>query len=63
VRDPAKLSADVRDRVEVVQGSHGDAQVVARAFDGADALFWLLPTDRQAASAGDAFVGFTRPAA
>lgn len=63
VRDPAKLPADVRGRVEVVQGSHGDPQVVARAFDGAQALFWLLPTDRQAASPDEAYAGFTRPAA
>lgn len=63
VRDPAKLPADVRGRVEVVQGSHGDPQVVARAFDGAQALFWLLPTDRQAASLDEAYAGFTRPAA
>lgn len=63
VRDPAKLSAGVRDRVEVVQGSHGDPQVVMRAFDGADAVFWLLPADRRAPSAEDAYVGFTRPAA
>ncbi len=63
VRDPAKLSADVRDRVEVVQGSHGDPQVVARAFDGADALFWLLPTDHRAATVDGSYVGFTRPAA
>jgi uncharacterized protein YbjT (DUF2867 family) len=63
VRDPAKLSTDVRDRVEVIQGSHGDPQVVTRAFDDADALFWLLPTDHHAASADEAYVGFTRPAA
>jgi uncharacterized protein YbjT (DUF2867 family) len=63
VRDPAKLPADVRDRVEVVQGSHGDPEVVARAFKGADALFWLKPGTPQAASADDAYVGFTRPAA
>ncbi|WP_433176511.1 NAD(P)H-binding protein [Actinoallomurus sp. CA-150999] len=63
VRDPAKLSTDVRDRVEVIQGSHGDPRVVIRAFDGADAVFWLLPTDRRAASADEAYVGFTRPAA
>jgi uncharacterized protein YbjT (DUF2867 family) len=62
-RDPAKLPAGIRDRVEVVQGSHGDPRVVARAFDGADALFWLLPTDRRAASVEAAYVGFTRPAA
>ncbi len=63
MRDPARLPADVRDRVEVVPGSHGDAQVATRAFDGADALFWLLPTNRHAASPKAAYVGFTRPAA
>lgn len=61
-RDPAKLPAGIRDRVEIVAGSHGDPRVVAEAFAGADALFWLLPTDRRAASAEAAFVGFTRPA-
>lgn len=63
VRDPDKLSAAVRDRVDVVQGSHGDPEVVARAFAGADSVFWLLPTSSTAASVDDAFVGFTRPAA
>jgi len=62
-RDPAKLSTDVRDRVEVIQGSHGDPRVVTRAFDGADALFWLLPTDQHAAGVDEAYAGFTRPAA
>jgi uncharacterized protein YbjT (DUF2867 family) len=63
VRDPTRLPASVRDRVEVVKGSHGDPHVVAEAFDGADTLFWLLPTDNHAASVDDAYVGFTRPAA
>lgn len=63
VRDPTKLPADVRDRVEVVQGSHGEPRTVTRAFTGADALFWLLPTNPHAVSVHEAFVGFTRPAA
>lgn len=62
-RDPARLPAGVRERVEVVQGSHGDPQVVARAFDGADAVFWLLPPDPRAAGVDAAFAGFTAPAA
>lgn len=62
VRDPARLPAPVRDRVEVVPGSHGDPQVVTRAFEGADAVFWLLPTDRHAASVEEAYAGFARPA-
>ncbi|HEY3503502.1 MAG TPA: NAD(P)H-binding protein [Actinocatenispora sp.] len=61
VRDPAKLPADVRDRVEVVAGSHGDPHVADRALDGADTLFWLPPPNHHAAHLDDAFVGFTRP--
>ncbi|MFI1097904.1 NAD(P)H-binding protein [Streptomyces sp. NPDC020917] len=63
VRDPAKLPAAVRDRVEVVAGSHGDPAVLDAAFAGAGTVFWLLPTDRRAATAEDAYTGFTRPAA
>lgn len=63
VRDPARLPVHVRDQVEVVQGSHGDPDVIGRALDGADALFWLLPTGRPAAGVEEAFVDFTRPAA
>jgi uncharacterized protein YbjT (DUF2867 family) len=63
VRDAAKLSDDVRSRVEVVEGSHGDADVVDKAFDGVDALFWLVPPDRKAPSVEAAYVDFTRPAA
>ncbi len=63
VRDPARLPAGIRDRVEVVEGTHRDPQVVGRAFKGADAVFWLVPPDPHAASVGEAYVGFTRPAA
>ena len=63
VRDPARLHDQVRRRVEVVEGSHGDKEVVDRAFEGADAVFWLVPPDRAAESIEDAYVGFTRPAA
>lgn len=45
VRDAAKLPDDVRKRMDVVVGYHGDADVVDRAFEGADALFWLAPPD------------------
>jgi uncharacterized protein YbjT (DUF2867 family) len=62
-RDPSTLPADVRSRVEVVVGSHGDTEVVNRAFAGADAVFWLAPPDPRAPSVEAAFVGFTRPAA
>jgi uncharacterized protein YbjT (DUF2867 family) len=62
-RDPAKLPARVRERVEIVPGSHRDPAVVERAFAGADAVFWLVPADPRAASLEEAYVGFSRPAA
>jgi uncharacterized protein YbjT (DUF2867 family) len=61
-RDPAKLSEHIRERVEIVQGSHGDSNVVNQAFAGADSLFWLVPPDPQAQSVEAAYVDFTRPA-
>jgi uncharacterized protein YbjT (DUF2867 family) len=57
-RDPARLAPDLRERVQVVQGSHREASVVDAAFDGADAVFWLVPADRQAPSVQDAYGGF-----
>jgi uncharacterized protein YbjT (DUF2867 family) len=62
VRDPSRLPAHVRERVAVVPGSHGDLEVVSQAFEGADAVFWLVPPDRQAESVEAAYVDFTRPA-
>ena len=62
-RDPSRLSADVRARVEIVQGSHRDADVVNRAFDGAQAVFWLAPADPKAESLFAAYVDFSRAAA
>lgn len=62
VRDPARLPEAARGRVEVITGSHGDAEVLDRAFEGADAVFWLVPPDASL-PLEDAFSGFTRPAA
>ncbi len=62
-RDPAKLSAPVRERVDVVVGSHGDADVVDNAFADADAVFWLVPPNPAAPSLEAAFSGFTEAAA
>jgi uncharacterized protein YbjT (DUF2867 family) len=62
VRDPARMPAHLLERVEVVQGSHGDHSVVNEAFAGADAVFWLVPPDPRAGSVEAAYVDFTRPA-
>jgi len=62
VRDAARLPSEVRDRVEVVEGSHSDAAVVDEAFESADSVFWLVPADERASSVYDAYVGFSIPA-
>ncbi|MEW2048975.1 NAD(P)H-binding protein [Streptomyces sp. NPDC005476] len=62
VRDPARLPDAVRGRVEVVTGSHAEAGVLDRAFEDADAVFWLVPPDGSL-TPQDAYSGFTRPAA
>ncbi|WP_035859011.1 NAD(P)H-binding protein [Cryptosporangium arvum] len=61
VRDPARLAPGVAERVEVVPGSHGDPDVAAKAFGGADAVFWLVPPNPSAPSADEAYSGFVRP--
>ena len=61
-RDPARLPSQTRERVEVVQGSHADADVVRQAFTGADAVFWLVPPNPRTTSLEAAYLDFTRPA-
>lgn len=63
VRDPSRLPSHVQGRVDVVQGSHGDRDVVARAFAGATSVFWLVPPDFRTHSVEASYVDFTRPAA
>jgi uncharacterized protein YbjT (DUF2867 family) len=62
-RDPSRLSPQTRDRVEVIEGSHGDAGVVDQAFAGADSVFWLAPPNRTAPTLEAIYTGFARPAA
>jgi len=61
-RDPSRLPGHTHTRVEVVVGSHGDGDVVDKAFTGADSVFWVVPPDPRAESAEAAYVDFTRPA-
>jgi len=59
-RDPGRLPAQTRERVEVIAGSHSQLEVVTKAFDGADSVFWLVPGDPRAESAEAAYVDFAR---
>jgi uncharacterized protein YbjT (DUF2867 family) len=62
-RDASRLSTGVAQRVEVIEGSHGDAATIDSACDGVDAVFWLPPNIDDAATVDDSFAEFTRPAA
>ena len=62
LRDPAKLDPDLRPKVEIVEGSHGDAATVDRAFEGAEAVFWLTPPQPHK-TLEDVYLEFARPAA
>ncbi len=57
LRDPAKLDAATRKRVDVIQGDQGDADGVVRATQGADCLFWVDPP---ATVNGDPVAGYAR---
>ena len=62
-RDPARLDAGVRERIDVVQGSHNDPAVLDQALPGAAALFWLVPPNLQAPSAEAYYLAFARAGA
>ncbi|MEV5510820.1 NAD(P)H-binding protein [Streptomyces orinoci] len=63
VRDPGKLPDAARARIDVITGSHGDAEVIDRAFAGADAVFWVVPSNPRGLSLDAMYSGFTRAAA
>lgn len=61
VRDRKRLPEAVASRVEVVEGSHGDAAVIDAALVGAEALFWVAPPDTSR-TLEETYLDFTRPA-
>ncbi|MFI1654846.1 NmrA family NAD(P)-binding protein [Streptomyces sp. NPDC020472] len=65
VRDPSRLPKQVRAKAEVVEGSHAEPATIAKALEGADRLFWLVPPPgfRDAGPARRYYIDFTRAAA
>ncbi|MFE7861290.1 NAD(P)H-binding protein [Streptomyces sp. NPDC057403] len=61
-RDPGRLSPEVRERVDVVQGSHTDPGVLLTAFAGAEAVFWVIPPDHRTVDLERHYVDPTRAA-
>lgn len=60
-RDPSRLDQRTRDRVDIVQGSHDDIDVVTKALAGADTVFWLAPPNPKAESIQEHILSFARP--
>ncbi|WP_329222905.1 NAD(P)H-binding protein [Streptomyces sp. NBC_01485] len=58
-RDPAALAPQVRERVEVVHGSHADPVVLKEACQGADQVFWLVPPTSTAPDSEAHYGAFT----
>jgi uncharacterized protein YbjT (DUF2867 family) len=61
VRDPTRLSLEIRERVDVVTGSMDDTEVLAAAFSGAHSVFWLVPPNPRAASVAGHILSFVGP--
>ncbi|WP_299679051.1 NAD(P)H-binding protein [uncultured Roseobacter sp.] len=60
LREPSNLPLALRKRIDVVEGSHGDAETIGAALEGIDRVFWLPPGDPTAESAKAAYVDFSR---
>jgi uncharacterized protein YbjT (DUF2867 family) len=63
VRDPARLPADVAERVDIVQGSHSDPSVALQAFEGASSVFYLVPPNPSADDVHGYYRAFAEAAA
>lgn len=62
-RHPHTLPAAVQDNAEVIQGSIDDSEVLIRALDGAEALFWCIPQSHTQKNVLDYYMKFTQAAA
>ena len=60
-RDRAKLAPEVRDRVDVVEGSLDDDATMMRALDGAESLFLVVPPLFATPDVEEYYLGMTRP--
>jgi uncharacterized protein YbjT (DUF2867 family) len=61
VRDPDRLSAEIRGKAEIVRGSSDDEAVLDRALAGADSVFHLVPPDFAAPDVTAHYLRFTQP--
>lgn len=61
-RDPSRIPVSLRNRVDVIEGSHGTAEVLEKALVGADTLLWVVPPYPETDDLVGYYADFTRPA-
>lgn len=62
-RHPHKLTDEVRNQVEVIQGSTDDTEVLIQALNGAESMFWCVPQSYTQENVLDYYLQFTKAAA
>jgi uncharacterized protein YbjT (DUF2867 family) len=60
-RDRTRIEPGLRAGAEVVEGSMDDPATLARALDGAEAVFWCIPTGPRMSDVREYYLGFARP--
>jgi len=60
-RKPDRIASEVRNKVEIVQGSSDDEDVLMRALDGAESLFLVVPPSFTTDDDREYYLQFARP--
>ena len=63
VRNPDKLNADIRDHLEVFQGSIDDIALLTRALNDVEVMFWSVPHTNTQENVLDYYLHFANAAA
>lgn len=61
VRDADKLPDQAKEKVEVIEGSLDDPKVLSKAYEGADALFFVIPPSFEYNDVDEYYLNFAKP--
>ena len=61
VRDASKLSDEAKEKVEIFEGSLDDPKVLSKAYEGADALFFVIPPSFEYDDVDEYYLSFAKP--
>ena len=60
-RDADKLPKEVKEKVEIIEGSLDDPKVLSKAYEGADALFFVIPPSFKYDDVDEYYLSFAKP--